>query len=416
MEGHPTGSQPLSVFHLSHPDSRCSVLLLDGPAGTLHHGAAPTLPVAYSAAIDGMSIGADAGSCGAAAYLDAAVIAEDIALDPRWDGFRDLALPHGLRSCWSRPIRGGTGILGTFAVYHDVPHRPGGREQRLVERFTHLASVAIEHSRLFGALAESEERFRRAFEDNAVGMALTDLDGRFGKVNRALQQMLGRSERDLLAVDLAALLPTDVREAGIAALCGLVAGPSDSGQFETALLRLDGERVRAAITASVVRGADGTPVYLSVNVLDVTARRAAERDRRARREAELARGVAEQASRAKSQFLSALSHELRTRCRRSPASPRCWAPWTCHRNVATRRAATSPGRRRPSCRWSTTCWTSPRSRPGRCRSRPAMSTSGYWSARCWTCWNRWLPSAGSGCAGGPSPGGCARTGAGCGRC
>ena len=52
------------------------------------------------------------------------MVAEDITIDARWDGFRELATPHGLRSCWSSPIRGRTGVLGTFAVYHDRPHRP----------------------------------------------------------------------------------------------------------------------------------------------------------------------------------------------------------------------------------------------------------------------------------------------------
>lgn len=299
------------------PGSRCSVLLLDGPAGTLHHGAAPTLPPAYSAAIDGMVIGAEAGSCGAAAHLDTEIVAQDIALDPRWDHFRDLALPHGLRSCWSSPIRGHAAdpvpqVLGTFAVYHGAAHLPSARERRLVERFTHLASVAIEHARLYGALAESEERFRRAFEDTAVGMALTDLEGRFSRVNRALRQMLGRSEQELLATDLVSLLPPDAREAGAAALRAPAVGAASSDQFETVLLRPDDEPVPAAVTAAVVRGADGTPLYLSVNVLDLTARRAAERERLARRVAQGAADLAEQSNRAKSDFLSALSHELRT--------------------------------------------------------------------------------------------------------
>jgi hypothetical protein len=52
------------------PESRCSILLLDAAAQTLHHGAAPSLPLAYSRAVDGSAIGEDAGSCGSAAYLD----------------------------------------------------------------------------------------------------------------------------------------------------------------------------------------------------------------------------------------------------------------------------------------------------------------------------------------------------------
>jgi signal transduction histidine kinase len=61
-----------------------------------------------------------------------------------------------------------------------------------------------------------------------------------------------------------------------------------------------------------VSGADGVPVNLSVNRLDITQRRAAERERRARLQAEVARAAAEAASRAKSEFVAALNHELRT--------------------------------------------------------------------------------------------------------
>jgi len=176
--------------------------VLDPATATLHHGAAPTLPDSYAKAIDGMSIGPGAGSCGAAAYLGSPVVAVDISTDPRWDQFRALALPYGLRSCWSSPIRGRTGTTGTFAVYHDRAHQPTQRERRLVERFTHLASVATDHAGLFGALAESEERFRHAFEDSAVGMALTDLNGRFIKVNGALREMLRRPEAELLVTTI----------------------------------------------------------------------------------------------------------------------------------------------------------------------------------------------------------------------
>src|ERR1700761_4805029 len=109
-------------------------------------------------AIDGLTIGPDAGSCGTAAYLGSPVVAEDIALDPRWADFRGLALRHGLRSCWSTPIRGQAGTTGTFAVYHDRAHQPSPRERALVGQFSHLASIALDHASLFGALAESEER------------------------------------------------------------------------------------------------------------------------------------------------------------------------------------------------------------------------------------------------------------------
>lgn len=136
--------------------SRCSVLLLDGH-GVLRHGAAPTLPAAYSEAIDGLAPGPLAGSCGTAVHYGRQVVASDVATDPRWQQFRDLAVQHDIGACWSSPIRSQSRIVGTFAVYDRRPHEPDDRERELVRRFTHLASIAVAHD---GAMREREARHR----------------------------------------------------------------------------------------------------------------------------------------------------------------------------------------------------------------------------------------------------------------
>ena len=136
------------------PGSRCSVLLLDDD-GVLRHGAAPTLPSAYSDAIDGLEPGPLAGSCGTAVHLGRQVVAADVSSDPRWEPFRELAVEHDIGACWSSPIRSQSRIVGTFAVYDRRPHEPDERERELVRRFTHLASIAVAHD---GAASEREAR------------------------------------------------------------------------------------------------------------------------------------------------------------------------------------------------------------------------------------------------------------------
>jgi hypothetical protein len=71
-----------------------SILLLDADGLHLRHGAAPSLPEAYNRAIDGLAIGPSAGSCGTAAHLCERVVVTDIATDPRWEGYRELAAAH----------------------------------------------------------------------------------------------------------------------------------------------------------------------------------------------------------------------------------------------------------------------------------------------------------------------------------
>ncbi len=150
------------------PGARCSVLLLDHERRTLRHGAAPSLPADYVSAIDGLEVGDGAGSCGTAAALNVPVVASDVLTDLRWPRFRAVATDAGLRSCWSTPIDGRDGLpVGTFAVYHDLPHAPSEREQLLVDRFTHLAAVAIGHSRLLedGRARLEAETARRTAEE-----------------------------------------------------------------------------------------------------------------------------------------------------------------------------------------------------------------------------------------------------------
>jgi GAF domain-containing protein len=79
-----------------------SISLLDGDR--LWCRAAPSLPRAYTDAINGMAIGPSAGSCGTAASRGEPVIVEDIASDPLWSAHCNLALSHSLRACWSTPV------------------------------------------------------------------------------------------------------------------------------------------------------------------------------------------------------------------------------------------------------------------------------------------------------------------------
>jgi DNA-binding CsgD family transcriptional regulator len=124
---------------------RGSVLLLDEDGGHVRHGAAPNLPASYWDAIDGARIGPAAGSCGAAMYSARQVVVADIAGDRRWRPYRELALRHGLRACWSTPIFSRKQqVLGAFALYYDQVRSPGEREQRLVQIAADLAAIAVE--------------------------------------------------------------------------------------------------------------------------------------------------------------------------------------------------------------------------------------------------------------------------------
>jgi GAF domain-containing protein len=126
---------------------------MDSDGKDLRYGAAPSLPRAYSEAIDGSEIGPCSGSCGTAAFLGAAVFVTDIATDPLWADYKDIALPHGLRACWSIPIlTRGREVIGTFAMYHREPREPTVRDLILVDLVTQTAALVIDRERAHKAL------------------------------------------------------------------------------------------------------------------------------------------------------------------------------------------------------------------------------------------------------------------------
>lgn len=147
------------------PGVMCSVLTVDG-RGLIHPLAGPSLPPEYSAALDGVPIGLDVGSCGTAAHLRQEVTVTDIENDRRWASFKHLALPLGLRACWSSPILNAAGeAIGTFAFYYRECRGPTHVEREIVRTCVHLCVIAIErHQRLI-------EHERRAFNDALTGLA-----------------------------------------------------------------------------------------------------------------------------------------------------------------------------------------------------------------------------------------------------
>ena len=154
-----------------------SILLLD--EDRLRHGGAPSIPKAYIDAIDGAAIGPSAGSCGTAAYRGEQVIVEDIASDPLWTDYRDLARSHGLRACWSTPVFSSERkVIATFALYYRETGRPSSRDQEIVEHITHLVGVAIEHKLAQDALRTSEAYLAEAQRVAHLGTWVWQVQGR----------------------------------------------------------------------------------------------------------------------------------------------------------------------------------------------------------------------------------------------
>jgi len=160
----------LSMEH-EHPAMRGSILLVADDGVHLQTAAAPHLPSAYQALVEQLiCVGPSAGSCGTACFRRERVIVGDIAHDPLWVSYTDIAERFGLRACWSEPIfsRDGT-VLGSFAMYYDEPRSPGANELESISIAARLAAIAVDRARADAALRRNEERLNLALSASNMG-------------------------------------------------------------------------------------------------------------------------------------------------------------------------------------------------------------------------------------------------------
>ena len=122
------------------------------------------------------------------------------------------------------------------------------------------------------ALRESEERFRRAFEDSGLGMSLADLKGRFLRVNRELCRITGRKSEELLEMSFEDVTHPDDRAHGWVGAREIISGRRQRWQREKRYVRPDGRVVWAQVTTSLVRTPDGKPSHFVTQVEDITER------------------------------------------------------------------------------------------------------------------------------------------------
>ena len=175
------------------------------------------------------------------------------------------------------PIRDGAGDLsGVVLVFRDATRKRAAETE----------------------LRQSEQRFRAAFEQGGIPMALTALDGRFLRANPALSQMLGRPEAELAALTVWDVTHPDDLDQTRGGLERMTRGGSTGFRLEKRYLRKDGTVIWGDMCAAPVPDAMGRPLYLVTHIQDITERKRAEEGLRL-------------ANQRKDEFLATLAHELR---------------------------------------------------------------------------------------------------------
>ena len=261
-----------SCYEALYPGMLCSILLLSTDGEHLRHGAAPSLPVAYCQAIDGVTIGDSVGSCGTAAYTRKTVIVSDIATDPLWQDYKELALGHGLAACWSVPIVSTQDkVLGTFALYYHAPRSPLPEELAALERGAHLASLAIERTQNENLL----RKLSQAVEQSPNSIVITDLDANIEYANANFVKATGYSLAEVIGKNPRILHSRKTPKAVYQDMWAhLTTGKTWQGEFTNR--RKDGTEYIESVLISPVRMADGEVTnYLAIKE-DITEKKLAE--------------------------------------------------------------------------------------------------------------------------------------------
>src|SRR6266436_5049875 len=185
----------------------CTIYLLDEDGLRLRFAAGPKLPDAYRVATDGVYIGPEVGSCGAAAYLRKPVYVADVLTHPHFANFRDLLVQAGLRAVWSSPIISNDGkVLGTFGMYNREVRHPSPAEMQLIDYAGRIAGIAIERDRSKSALTlafekikKSETELREIVDVIPQSIIVLNPDGKAIYANRVALEYNGLSLDDVRA-------------------------------------------------------------------------------------------------------------------------------------------------------------------------------------------------------------------------
>ena len=154
------------------------------------------------------------------------------------------------------------------------------KQSALIDTSQSYPSEAQRGAAWRAAFMDDAGPFRAAFEHAAIGMAIVDLDGRFLKVNRALTQIVGYDEAELLATDFQSITHADDLEPDLILTRQLIRGEIDHFHMEKRYFHKQGHVVWILLSASIARDESGLACYAIAQIQDICARKSADHEAR----------------------------------------------------------------------------------------------------------------------------------------
>lgn len=179
-------------------------------------------------------------------------------------------------------------------------------EHGKVVGFQAVVRDITERKQVEEALRESEALFHTAFDSAPIGMALVSIEGHWLQVNRALCEIVGYSEEELLRINFQSITHNDDLEADLDLVYQTLIGEIPGYQMEKRYIHKQGYSVWALLSVSIVRDVQSKPLYFISQIQDISAQK------QILTELAEARDAALESTRLKSQFLANMSHEIRT--------------------------------------------------------------------------------------------------------
>jgi PAS domain S-box-containing protein/diguanylate cyclase (GGDEF)-like protein len=186
-------------------------------------------------------------------------------VDVAWDILAGKYDAHQCEKRFVRPDGEVVWVLANLTFLRDTEGRPLSWMGQFQDITARKAAEA--------ALRESEERFRLAFDDAPIGIALVSPRGEWLRVNRRLTEMIGYSEADLFGSTFQDITHPDDLDTDLEHVQAVLAGKIRTYDMEKRYVRADGSLIWILLSVSLVRDEQGEPLYFISQIQDIDERK-----------------------------------------------------------------------------------------------------------------------------------------------
>jgi PAS domain S-box-containing protein len=267
----------LESIEAIHPQMKTSVVLLNNDQ-TIKTLAAPDLPSLYTSKITGLQIGPNEGSCGAALFLKKEIIVSDIATNPLWKKYKELAAQFDLKACWSFPILDNAGmVMGSLDIYHHNIKEPDTIELNTIKHAIILLRILFEKQFSLNKIQVANERFDSVMQ--ATHDLIWDWDlitGSFYRDKKGMKKVFGvEDEKSIenIYVWMQRIHPDDHEQVETTINNIIKATDQEAFELEYRFKRDDGLYNYVFDRGIIIRDDEGKPLRMIGAAQDITQRK-----------------------------------------------------------------------------------------------------------------------------------------------